>query len=99
MIESLKRVLGKGIKLSSICVKDKFGCRVESGFLVDKYKEGLPIVTFFFYINQSNCLDQDVKCEWIPDISWRWTQQDWLLTDEESEKKRGTGKRNSIYFE
>lgn len=71
---------------------------MESGLLADKYEEGIPVINFS-YTNQSNGLDQDVKCEWIPDMFWRWTQQDWLLIGEGSEEKKGTGKTNSIYFE
>lgn len=60
--------------------------------LVDKYEEGIPIIrVFFFYSNQSNGLDQDAKCEWIQDMFWRWTQQNWLVIDEGSKEKRGTG--------
>ena len=63
-----------------------------SGLLADKYEEVIPISNFFFYTNQSTGLDQDVKCEWIPNMFWRWTQQDWLLTDEGSEKREELGK-------
>lgn len=48
------------------------GWKVDS--LADKYEEGIPVINFS-YTNQSNGLDQDVKCEWIPDMFWRWTQQ------------------------
>ena len=55
-------------------------------------KKGYQLLGFFFfYSNQSNGLDQDAKCEWIQDMFWRWTQQDWLVIDEGNKEKRGTG--------
>lgn len=66
------------------------------GWKVDSWqtsmKKGYQSLIFFFYTNQSNGLDQDVKCEWIPNMFWRWSQQDWLLTDEGSEKREELGK-------